>query len=398
MNISSDEDNEAMEISSDEPKANTNDEVQFIGSTRITRSRRANLPNFNHNLNSSTRRGAGSSGESSVFVSKRKNSTNSTDSPSSSSTTKLPHRGLLPETYDTIPIAVNQMHTNLRNRLKDIKIPNFIDGTLADCLCHTVHITGDTSPWKELGLANMSYEMRKPSIIFVNHEDSISRNLFLSMTMFTEPILSLFEKTANWCWDITMPDNKNRFQTFTNKHFNAGRPSAQDQIANQFPGNSAFARRLMLNHGFNMDQTMQIHGIASSDYPLFIVVGMDEDNRTRPEIKHVLRSSASKEECYEAILGVVEEYSELRLFFVKDDQCIAMAISGIDPRREKAKLSILSFIVQTKTRSPPPHRKRQIPRPTKPRIRANHPKRHHQKSRPSRPSQHPKSHTTRERR
>ena len=58
------------------------------------------------------------------------------------------------------------------------KIPEFIVGEMADCLSHTVSIAGETEPWKSMGI--LPAEMRKPTVIFVNNDESMANNIFMS--------------------------------------------------------------------------------------------------------------------------------------------------------------------------------------------------------------------------
>lgn len=325
VEISSDADEEAMEISSDEEKEVAIDNaVQFLSSTEPgprTRSQAnsSNLPNFNHNLTANTRQGKGEgSGRGNNLSSSSSRSKNGEKD--EKSTEKLPHKGLIPKDFDNIPLAVNTMTSSIRTRFKNLTIPDFIVGTMGDCLCHTVNIRGDTSPYSELGL--LGSDIRKPSIIYVNNEDSISRNLFLSNTMFAEPILSLLAKTANWCWDTTMPDNKNRFKSFIDTYFNNGASARiQEELSDQFAGNSAFQRRVlqMQRHAMGFDQSAMFNGIAVSDYPIFLVVTMDEETRTKPIIKSVIKSSMGSEEAFRLIDECINEYNELLTKIKKEE-------------------------------------------------------------------------------
>lgn len=136
------------------------------------------------------------------------------------------------------------MLRNLKERFNHKQsIPDFVVGTLGDCLCQTVNIKGDTLPWSEMGI--LSNEFKKPTIIYLNHENSVSRNIHLSTRMFKDPILSKLKESVNWCWDMSMSENKNKFLGFLDKYFNGGNNSRQGMEMEAVFGQSQFARRMM---------------------------------------------------------------------------------------------------------------------------------------------------------
>ena len=201
------------------------------------------------------------------------------------------------------------MTQNLDKRLRGIQTPDFIIGTLGDALCHTVNVTGDNLPWSEM---KIEAEDRKTCVIYVNHDQSISKNIFLTNTMFIDPVFSLLRKTINWCWDITMDENKTKFYEMIDKYFNPEKLANQDQES--LAGLSNFQRRMMMSAPLGsggVEVSRLLRSIAIADYPLFLVCSMDEENRRRPVISQIIKSNMTPEEVYTKMESAITDFSGL---------------------------------------------------------------------------------------
>ena len=129
---------------------------------------------------------------------------------------KILRKGKYSQTFCTklSPYQVAQIRLRFGDKQK---IPDFIIGELSDCLCHTISITGETEPWKSMGV--LPSELRKPTVIFINNDESTANNIFMNNILFHDVILNQLNSCAVWCWDVTAATNRSRMLGWLDQYF-----------------------------------------------------------------------------------------------------------------------------------------------------------------------------------
>lgn len=204
----------------------------------------------------------------------------------SKSTPKRSNCGLLPEdaNFNTIPEAINYQVAQIRLRFGDKqKIPDFIIGELSDCLCHTISITGETEPWKSMGV--LPSELRKPTVIFINNDESTANNIFMNNILFHDVILNQLNSCAVWCWDVTAATNRSRMLGWLDQYFEA--PTMATYVAGR---------------DRHLSPRVKFSKLSPQDFPLMIVITQDPESKTKALIHEIIKSSTDVQTVMETLL------------------------------------------------------------------------------------------------
>ena len=207
------------------------------------------------------------------------------------------------QNYETIPQAVNNIKSELYNRLGfDTNLPKFVVGTLADCLSMTVNIKGDNPPWNEK-ISHSS--VRKPTCIFVNNDGSVSNNIFVSNIMCNDLVKSQIDQCHSWCWDVTQPENRTKFLGWIDKYC--------DPYGEPIPGQFRNFREV------RMGPRKTISELDVQKFPILLLITQDPDSKQLARIQHIITSETPIEEIVNKFVEIINTQETLTAQLVAEE-------------------------------------------------------------------------------
>ena len=132
-------------------------------------------------------------------------------------------------------------------------------------------------------------EMRKPTVIFINNDESISNNVFMQNILFHDVVLNQLNNCACWLWDVTAASNRGRMLAWLDQYF-------------ETPGLQVYRR----GRDQHLSARVRFSRLDTQDFPIMLVITQDPESKTKAIVHEVIKSDVQLDKAINWVKKCVE--------------------------------------------------------------------------------------------